>query len=177
MRLHPELDAAPSGHVADESGSGDADRGSATVSRERPFGPRRRGRTRDIAALMHAKVESPARAGMNATRRLVDALSSVVKPLPPAGGRRPVGGRPRADSAGRSESLLTCARNWANSTPLRCGPSHDGREPTVREAVEGRLEGPALVHQKSAVPEEPLRCCAEPQRQNDNGQTPREVPL
>ena len=65
MRLHPELDAAPSGHVADESGSGDADRGSATVSRERPFGPRRRGRTRDIAALMHAKVESPARAGIN----------------------------------------------------------------------------------------------------------------
>ena len=60
---------------------------------------------------------------------------------------------------------------------LRCGPSDDGREPTVREAVEGRPEGPALVHQKSAVPEEPLRCCGEPQRQNDNGQTPREVPL
>ena len=39
------------------------------------------------------------------TRRLVDARSSVVESLPPAGRDRPVGGQPRADNAGSSESL------------------------------------------------------------------------
>ena len=48
--------------------------------------------------------ENP-RAGINATSRLIDSRSCVVEPLPPAGGGRPVGGRPRTDSAGSSESL------------------------------------------------------------------------
>ena len=45
---------------------------------------------------------------LNATPRLIDARSSVVEPLQPAGGGRPVGGRSRADSAGSSESLNLC---------------------------------------------------------------------
>ena len=66
----------------------------------------RRGRSSFVAALVASGVR---RAGTNATRRLVDARSSAVESLPPAGGRRPVGGRPRADSAGSSESLNLCA--------------------------------------------------------------------
>ena len=45
------------------------------------------------------------RAGINATGGLIDSRSCVVEPLPPAGVGRPVGGRPRTDSAGSSESL------------------------------------------------------------------------
>ena len=52
--------------------------------------------------------ENP-RTGINATGRLIDSRSCVVDPLPPAGGGRPVGGRPRTDSAGSSESLNLCA--------------------------------------------------------------------
>ena len=47
--------------------------------------------------------------GINATGRLIDSRSCVVDPLPPAGGGRPVGGRPRTDSAGSSERLNLCA--------------------------------------------------------------------
>ena len=54
-----------------------------------------------VAALVASGVR---RAGIDATRRLVDARSSAVESLPPAGGGRPAGGRPRADSAGSSES-------------------------------------------------------------------------
>ena len=46
---------------------------------------------------------------IDATGRLIDSRSCVVEPLPPAGGGRPVGGRPRTDSAGSSESLNLCA--------------------------------------------------------------------
>ena len=52
--------------------------------------------------------ENP-RAGNNPTGRLIDSRSCVVEPLPPAGGSRPVGGRPRTDSAGSSESRNLCA--------------------------------------------------------------------
>ena len=51
----------------------------------------------------------PARAGNNPRGRLIDSRSCVVEPLPPAGGGRPVGGRPRTDSAGSSESRNLCA--------------------------------------------------------------------
>ena len=43
-------------------------------------------------------------AGNNATGRLINSRSCVVEPLPPAGGDRPVGRRPRTDSAGSSKS-------------------------------------------------------------------------
>ena len=50
-----------------------------------------------VAALVASGVR---RAGDNATRRLIDARSSVVEPLQSAGGGRPVGGRSRS-TAGR----------------------------------------------------------------------------
>ena len=66
----------------------------------------RRGRSSFVAALVASGVRH---AGTNATRRLVDARYSAVESLPPAGGGQPVGRRPRADSAGSSESLNLCA--------------------------------------------------------------------
>ena len=52
-----------------------------------------------VAALVASGVR---RAGDNATRRLIDARSSVVEPLQSAGGGRPVGGRSRS-TAGEME--------------------------------------------------------------------------
>ena len=74
------------------------------------FGSPSRSATGSIICLWRPLVASGVRrAGTSATRRLVDARSSAVESLPPAGGGRPVGGRPRADSAGSSESLNLCA--------------------------------------------------------------------
>ena len=61
----------------------------------------------------------PARAGNNPTGRLIDSRSCVVEPLPPAGGGRPVGGRPRTDSAGSSESRNLCAELGQLHSSLR----------------------------------------------------------
>ena len=66
------------------------------------------------ATSTHASVSV---ARLNATRRLIDTRSSVVEPLQPAVGGRRVGGRPRADSAGSSESPYLCCGTGA--TPIR----------------------------------------------------------
>ena len=73
--------------------------------------------------------ENP-RAGNNPTGRLIDSRSCVVEPLPPAGGGRPVGGRPRTDSAGSSESLNLCAelgQLHPRRAPVSCSGVRQGR--------------------------------------------------
>ena len=55
-------------------------------------------------------------ARLNATRRLIDARSSVIEPLQPAGGGPACRGT-TALTAPAAAKTLTCARNWANSIP------------------------------------------------------------
>ena len=69
------------------------------------------------ATSTHASVSV---ARLNATRRLIDARSSVVEPLQPAAGGRRVGGRPRADNTGTSESRNLWAELGQLQPPKHC---------------------------------------------------------